>query len=72
MNKQLLFIESLVRRGLNDDDLGSVTRILFGITGIDDQHKFIEEMTSRLGVGYFTKNSFIRNAFNEHYNIVCP
>ena len=68
MNKQLLFIYALVRRGLNNEDLGSITKILFWI-GIDNEAKFIEDVILKLDTDYFNKNNFIRNALNEHYNI---
>lgn len=64
MNKSIMFIQSCVRRDINTDDLGYITKDF--INNMDDNTAFMKSIEERIKSKFFDQNNTISSIFDLH------
>ncbi len=64
MNKALSFIQSCVRRDINTDDLGYITKDY--INNLDDEDEFFKSIQDRVNSNFFDQPKTIGSILELH------
>jgi hypothetical protein len=68
MNKQLLFIQSCVRRGVSENDLGYLTKWYFN--NLDNEDKFFDLVQDFAKDDFFDNKNKIKFILNEYKPVI--
>lgn len=69
MNKALAFIQSCVRRDINTDDLGYITKDY--INNLDDENAFFASILDRVNTKFFDQPNTINQILKLHLTTTC-
>jgi hypothetical protein len=66
MNKKLLFLQSCVRREVNTDDLGYLTKWLFQIGIEEEDIRYFEKIHEMIEIKFFSQTNRIKDILSRY------